>query len=97
MLSLDIIRELAVYAMEQDQPNSMSMIFPPKRLQDLFRESIGNLNFTEEQIRQWVKDIIQDLKERHVGYRGVWQRFVLFGATLINITILRICSIKWLI
>jgi len=55
--------------MEQDQPNSMSMIFPPKRLQDLFRESIENLNFTEEQIRQWLQDIIQDLKERHVGYR----------------------------
>gem|GEM_PF-6338495 len=69
MLSLDTICEFSVYAIKQDQPNSESMIFPPTGLQDLFQQSLGNLNFPDEQIRQRVQDILQDLKERHVGYR----------------------------
>lgn len=69
MLSLDTIREFSVYAIRQNQLNPKSMIFPPTELQNLFRQSLGNLNFPDEQIRQRVQDIIQDLKERHVGYR----------------------------
>ena len=69
MLSLDTIREFSVYAIRQNQQNPKSMIFPPTGLVNLFRQSLGNLNFPDEQIRQRVQDIIQDLKERHVGYR----------------------------
>ncbi|MDR3668186.1 MAG: HEPN domain-containing protein [Ignavibacteriaceae bacterium] len=69
MFSLDTIRELTVYAMEQDQPNTTSMIFPPDSLKDLFRQSVGNINLTNEQILQRLQDILQDLKERHLGYR----------------------------
>ncbi len=80
MLSLDTIREFSVYAIRQNQLNTKSMIFPPTELQNLFRQSLGNLNFPDEQIRQRVQDIIQDLKERHVGIdyhpmSRLWRKF----------------------
>lgn len=69
MLSLDTIREFSIYAIEQVQQNPVNKILLPTGLLDIFQQSLGNLSFSDEQIRQWGQDILQDLKERHTGFR----------------------------
>lgn len=72
MITMETVNCLAEFAIEQKKSNSVNM-FPPNWAQDLFRDSVGNLNFTDELIRQWVQDILQDLQARHTTFRSPYE------------------------
>lgn len=75
MISLETVYNLSEYAIKQKRSNSVSM-FPPNWALDLIRDSVGNLSLTDEQIYQWMQDILQDLQIRHASFESPYKQIM---------------------